>query len=53
MIIKIMRQKLTDLRTVKDIKILMILMRELLTNLLQMLRDAILNADFLHTILSI
>ena len=53
MIIKTVRQKLADLKTVKDIKIFIILKRELLTNLLQTLRDIMLNADFLCTTLLI
>ena len=48
-----MRQQLTDLRVIKDIEIFVILSRELLINLLQMFRDAMLNVDFLCTTLSI
>ena len=53
MIVKVMRQKLTDSRAVKNIEISMIFQKELLNLLLQMLRNSMLNTDFLCITLSI
>ena len=53
MIIWAMGRQLADLGAVKDIKVFVVFSRKLLTNLLQMLRTAVLNADFLCTTLSI
>ena len=52
-IVKAVRQEPADLRAVKDIEVLVVFSRELLTDLLQMLRDALLDADLLCTTLSI
>ena len=48
-----MGRQLAGLGAVKDIEVFVVFSRKLLTNLLQMLRTAVLDADFLRMTLSI